>query len=80
MRINQPGRWLVALACLVAGVAVTGDRGGSEKHRGMSYAHEWRRAEDLGYGCARSRASLARLKAIGVNWMRGYWPGPHVFS
>lgn len=69
MSIIPRRRWVVVLACVVAGVGVTGDRGGSEKHRGMSYAHEWRRAEDLGYGSARSRASLARLKELGVNWI-----------
>jgi len=65
--------WLIMLGTL--GLAVLPWRWSSprgvriadgDKQRGVSYAHEWRHAETLGYGTQASADSLARLKSIGV--------------
>lgn len=59
------------LAVMGAGVPlreVSADPFGS-KHKGMSYAHEWRRAVQLGYGTDASHDSLRRLRALGVEWV-----------
>lgn len=37
----------------------------TDRHRGMSYAHEWRDAKQRGYGSAASLESLRRLRALG---------------
>ena len=51
------------------------------KHRGMSYAHGFRRGERVGYDTPHSLRSLARLAELGVDWVSitpfGFMSGPH---
>jgi hypothetical protein len=72
-RLRAPGA-LVVLAlsmagCGVQGAALSGPAFADGRHRGMSYAHAWRRSENRGYGTRESEESLRILSDLGVNWI-----------
>jgi hypothetical protein len=75
------GAWLPIVAMVAGCAQAQRPTDESAKHRGMSYAHAWRRAEQIGYGTPASLESLRRLKALGVTWISitpfGFQRTPH---